>query len=161
LTLDNAPSRERKNGRSTRAPRHRLSRRLVCENGRNKNVPLPAAAERRILTIERRRDPRTEVNLGLFVWSVETKGERFLQEARARDISLNGALLSGIDTDVRPGDVVGILFLGIEARYRVVWVLYAQGAEKMQVAVSLIEPDACPWQHLLASPALAQAAGAN
>jgi PilZ domain-containing protein len=94
---------------------------------------------------ERRRDPRTEVNLGLFVWSVETKGEHFLQEARARDISLSGALLSGIDTDVRPGDVVGILYLGVEARYRVVWVLYAQGNDKMQVAVQRIESDACPW----------------
>jgi len=114
-----------------------------------------------IRTIERRRDPRTEVNLGLFVWSVETKGDHFLQEARARDISLNGALLSGLDTDVRPGDVIGILYLGIEARYRVVWVLYAQGGDKMQVAVHRVEPDACPWQHLLTNQGLARSASAS
>lgn len=114
-----------------------------------------------IRTLERRTDPRTEVNLGLFVWSVETKGEHFLQEARARDISMNGALISGIDTDVRPGDVIGVFYLGIEARYRVVWVLYAQGKEKMQVAVHRIETDACPWQHLLAGKGLAQSAGAH
>jgi hypothetical protein len=114
-----------------------------------------------IRTIERRRDPRTEVNLGLFVWSVETKGDHFLQEARARDISLNGALLSGLDTDVRPGDVIGVLYLGIEARYRVVWVLYAQGGDKMQVAVHRVEPDACPWQHMLTNQGLARSASAS
>jgi hypothetical protein len=103
-------------------------------------------------TTDRRRESRLEVDLGLFVWGVDTRGERFLQEARARDISLSGALLSGLDTDLRSGDVVGILYAGRKARFRVVWIRYDGTGEKMQVAVHRIEADACPWQDLLPEP---------
>jgi hypothetical protein len=89
------------------------------------------------------------MHLGLLVWGVDTKGERFLQEARARDISLSGAMLSGLDADLRSGDVVGILYSGRKARYRVVWVRYDECGDKMQVAVHRVDPDICPWQHLL------------
>ena len=102
-----------------------------------------------IRTIDRRREPRIPMHLGLLVWGVDTKGERFLQEARARDISLSGALLSGLDADLRSGDVVGILYEGRKARYRVVWIRYDECGDKMQVAVHRVDPDICPWQHFL------------
>jgi PilZ domain len=102
-----------------------------------------------IRTIERRREGRAEVDLGLLVWGVDTKGERFLQEARARDISLTGALLSGLDTDLRAGDVVGVLYAGRKARFRVVWIRYDETGDKMQVAVHRMESDECPWHDLL------------
>ncbi len=103
-----------------------------------------------IRTIDRRREPRISMDLGLLVWGVDTKSERFLQEARARDISLSGALISGIDADLRSGDVIGILYAGRKARYRVIWVRYDECGDKMQVAVHRVDPDICPWQHLLA-----------
>jgi len=99
--------------------------------------------------IERRREPLTEMNLGLMVWGVDTEGERFLQEARARDISRSGALLSGLGAELRSGDVVGILYAGRRARYRIVWVRYDETGDKMQAAVHLFAHDECPWQELL------------
>jgi hypothetical protein len=101
--------------------------------------------------IERRRETRTRLELALVVWGIDGKGEQFLQEARARDISLSGALLSGLDLNLRSGDVIGILYAGKSARYRVVWVRYDGTGEKMQVAVHRVEADACPWLDLLAS----------
>jgi len=50
--------------------------------------------------------------------------ERFLQEAHAREVSLSGALRTGLDADLRSGDVTGILYGKRKARYRVVWVRY-------------------------------------
>ena len=88
------------------------------------------------------------MDLGLPVWGVEIKSERFQPEARACDISLSGALLSGIDADVRSGDVIGILYAGRKARYRVIWVRYDACGDKMQVAVHRVDPDICPWQAL-------------
>jgi hypothetical protein len=97
---------------------------------------------------DRRREPRTEVNIPLRVWGINTRGERFVQEARARDVSLSGALLSGLETELRTGDVIGIVYAGRQARYRVVWV--GQSRErKMQAAVHRVETDECPWQDLL------------
>jgi len=106
--------------------------------------------------IDRRREARTEVDLTVLVWGVDTEGERFLQEARARDISLSGALLTGLDADLRSGDIVGILCGKRKARYRVVWVRYDETGDKMQVAVHRVDPDECPWKELLSADEPAQ-----
>jgi hypothetical protein len=110
-------------------------------------------------SIDRRREPRKTIDIGLYAWSVEIKGERFLQPVRARDISMSGALLSGFETDLRSGDVIGILYLGREARFRVIWVHYDQNGNRMQAAVQRIEPDTCPWLSLLTNQVLMQSAG--
>ena len=98
---------------------------------------------------DRRREPRTEADLPLQVWGVDTRGERFLQNARARDVSMSGALLSGLDADLTPGDVIGILFAGKKARFRVIWVRYDHAGEKMRAAVHRFDADECPWLALL------------
>lgn len=102
-----------------------------------------------IRTMDRRREERTTADLALLVWGVDTNGERFVQAAQAHDISLSGAMLTGLDGDLRSGDVIGILYAGKKARFRVVWVRYDGTDEKMQVAVHRIDPDACPWQEQL------------
>jgi hypothetical protein len=99
--------------------------------------------------VDRRREPRTEVDLALTIWGVDAKGDRFLQQARARDISLSGALLSGLDVELRSGDVMGILYAGKKARYRVVWARESGNGLKVQAAVQRIGPDECPWKNLL------------
>ena len=104
-------------------------------------------------SFDRRRESRVISDIQLVVWGVDTRGERFTQDAHARDISLSGALLSGLDADLRSGDVIGILYGKKKARYRVVWVRYDGAGDKMQVAVHRLESDACPWLDLLAEAA--------
>jgi len=101
--------------------------------------------------IERRREPRIEVDFPLCVWGIDTKGDRFLQQVRARDISLSGALLSGLDAELRSGDLVGVLYAGRKARFRVVWVRYCGTSRKIQAAIHRLEQDECPWEELLVS----------
>jgi hypothetical protein len=99
---------------------------------------------------DRRREPRSDVDIVLTVWGVDTRGDRFLQQARAREISLSGALLSGLDSELRSGDVIGILYAGKKARYRVVWVRQSGTSRKVQAAVHRFTTDECPWKDLLA-----------
>jgi hypothetical protein len=115
---------------------------------------------------DRRREPRTKADLTVQVWGIDVRGERFLQAARAREISLSGALLSELETEVRSGDVIGVLYAGKKARYKVVWVRYCGDRYKVQAAIHRIAPDECPWMELLrgeqvvpAKPARAQAPG--
>ncbi len=98
--------------------------------------------------IERRQESRTPIDLQLEVWGIDARGEAFRQTAQARDISLSGALLS-LDAELRSGDLVGILYAGRKARYRVVWVSRREINQKMQAAVHRIATDDCPWQNLL------------
>ena len=99
--------------------------------------------------IDRRDEPRTKADFEVTVWGVDMRGERFLQQGRVRDISFSGALLSGIETDLRCGDVIGVLYLGRRARYRVIWVRYDDHGNKLQAAIHRIAPDPCPWSELL------------
>ena len=112
-------------------------------------------------TFDRRKETRTSTDLVLTIWGVDTKGERFAQQAHARDISLSGALVSGIDAELRSGDVVGVLYGSRKARFRVVWVRYDEAGDKMQVAIHRIERDACPWRDQLVEEPTGTAAPAE
>jgi len=111
-----------------------------------------------VRSIDRRREPRPPRELPLIVWGVDGCGERFLQQARARDISRFGALLSGLDADLKCGDVIGILFGKQKARYRVVWIRYDEAGDKMLVAVHRLASDACPWLDVILEEEAADAA---
>lgn len=100
-------------------------------------------------TVERRREPRTAIDIGVMVWGVDTRGEHFIQTAHAHDISLSGAMVKDLAGEVRPGDVVGILYQGKKARFRVVWVRYDRAGEETQAALRRMEADECPWLELL------------
>ena len=69
-----------------------------------------------VRSFDRRGESRWIANLDVLVWGVDIKGERFLQDAHARDISLSGALLTGLDADLRSGDVIGIRYGKKKAR---------------------------------------------
>jgi len=102
-----------------------------------------------IVRIDRRGEARSSEGVELLVWGIDIEGERFVEQARAQNISLSGALLTGLNAVLRSGDVVGILYSGQKARFRVVWVRYNGVAGPVQVAVHRIEPDLCPWRELL------------
>ncbi len=59
-------------------------------------------------------------------------------------------MLSGIDADLSSGDVIGLLYAGKKARYRVIWIRYDATGDKMQAAVHRIAlRRLIPWRELL------------
>lgn len=123
--------------------------RAINERPNDGPNPEPANHPQQEPPPDRRREPRIDSDLSLTVWGIDTRGDRFLQKARARNISLSGALLSGLDADLRSGDVIGILYAGKKARYRVVWVRESGNGLKVQAAIHRLPPDECPWTELL------------
>jgi PilZ domain len=99
--------------------------------------------------IERRTEPRSEVGLAIQVNGIDTRGNTFLQEAHASNVSLGGALISQLEVEVRTGDVIALTYAGKKARYRVVWVRHGGVRYKYQAVVQRLDPDECPWQNLL------------
>ncbi len=108
---------------------------------------------------ERRREERIAVEISVRIWGIDVRGERFLQDAKAREISFSGGLLSQLETDVRSGDVIGVLYQGKKARYRVIWVRHSGGDQKIQAAIQRLDSDECPWGELLPKSALAASIG--
>ena len=106
----------------------------------------------KLLMFDRRREPRMKSNLTVLIWGIDIEGMRFSQSALARNISQHGALLAGIEWQLRPGDLLGIQHGQKRARFRVVWARSSGTEEKTLAAVHKLEAEACPWLEKLHPP---------
>lgn len=95
--------------------------------------------------IERRREPRSHSQLSVRVWGIDADGRAFDNRTSARDISLRGALLEGLEHPLRPGDLVGVQHGDKKARFRVIWVRKDAPGQERQAAVQRLLEDECPW----------------
>jgi hypothetical protein len=77
-------------------------------------------------------------------------GGVFSQTARARNISGGGALLSGIERDLKIGDTIGVQCGQQKARCRVVWTHKSQAGDGILAGVQLLKRNESPWIALLA-----------
>ena len=98
---------------------------------------------------DRRHEGRTPVEIPVRIWGVDARGARYSQNASARNVSLGGALICGIDYGLRPGDLIGIQHGASQARYRVVWSRDSGGPNKHQAAVQKLQGNDCPWKEYL------------
>jgi|SRR5581483_1780412 PilZ domain len=96
-----------------------------------------------------RPDPRVDTDLPVRVFGMDSNGKPFNQHVRARNISSSGALVSGVDCELKPGDVIGVQLEQKKARCRVVWVVDAGGIQKKQLGLQLMEGQECPWREML------------
>ena len=92
-----------------------------------------------------KREPRVATNLLIRVWGMGADGRPFFQSAEAHNISSQGAKLSRIEHQLTPGDVIGLQLGDKKARFRVVWVIDAGYAYKIQAGVQLVDGQPCPW----------------
>jgi hypothetical protein len=92
-----------------------------------------------------RRETRVPVDLELRVWGMGADGRVFSQPARTGNVSIGGALLSGIEHDLKIGDTIGMLRGKKKARCKVVWAINTESIQKIQVGVQLLSKHECPW----------------
>jgi hypothetical protein len=102
-----------------------------------------------------RPEPRLDTDLPIRVWGMDSNGKPFIQHVRAKNISNQGALVSGVQCELKPGDIIGVQLEQKKARCRIVWVVDAGGIYKNQVGLQLLEGQECPWKKALSGPAAA------
>jgi hypothetical protein len=91
-------------------------------------------------------EPRLDVELPVRVFGMGANGRPFLHNAQARNISHRGAKLFGLETALKPGDIIGVQLGETKARCKVIWVVDPGEAQKISVGVNLIEGQPCPWE---------------
>jgi PilZ domain len=89
--------------------------------------------------------PRATLDLRVRVWGMGANGQPFHQNATAQNVSITGACVSGIEQELKVGDVIGIQYETKKARCKVIWVSEATGLKKVQVGVQLVADQECPW----------------
>jgi hypothetical protein len=91
-------------------------------------------------------EPRLDVELPIRVFGMGADGRPFLQQVQARNISSRGAKLCGLETRLKPGDVIGVQSGDRKARCKVIWVVDAGQPQKIETGVKLVEGQPCPWE---------------
>ncbi len=94
-------------------------------------------------------EPRLSVDLPVRIWGMNAGGRPFSQQARAQNISSEGALLSAVESELKVGDVIGVQCDDRKTRCIVVWVMNTGPAKKNQVGVKLVAGQECPWKNYL------------
>ncbi|HVI10896.1 MAG TPA: PilZ domain-containing protein [Candidatus Binatia bacterium] len=89
--------------------------------------------------------PRATLDLRIRVWGMGANNQPFHQQATAQNASLTGACISGLEQELKVGDVVGVQFETKKARCKVVWITEAGAGKKFQVGVQLVVDQECPW----------------
>ncbi len=95
--------------------------------------------------VERRQESRSQSDLAVRISGRDASGKPFAQSAVASSISSAGALLSGMDWQVRTGDLVWVEYQERQARFRIVWVRDSGSGQKTQAAVQRLANEECPW----------------
>jgi PilZ domain len=98
---------------------------------------------------DKQHEPRVTVDLPVRVWGMTAAGRPFSQQARAQNISSDGALLAGIESELKVGDVIGVQCDDKKTRCTVMWVMNSGPLKKNQVGVKLLASQECPWKSYL------------
>jgi hypothetical protein len=89
---------------------------------------------------------RFKVDLLLRVFGMDADSHPFSQKAHAPNISDQGAQLSGLEQQLRPGDIIGVQLDGTRARCKVIWAGDAGRARETEAGVKIVEGQPCPWR---------------
>jgi PilZ domain len=98
---------------------------------------------------EHHAEPRLTVDLPVRIWGMTAEGKAFSQHARAQNISTEGALLSGVESELKVGDVIGVQCDDKKARCTVIWAMNTGLVKKNQVGIKLLADQECPWKNYL------------
>ncbi len=98
-----------------------------------------------IVKMERRREPRIPAEVEVRIAGIDAHGELFAQDAIARSLSLSGALITGIQHNLRCGDGLLLRTVNRQAKFKIVWV------RDGKAAVQRLKGEPCPWEKSVGS----------
>lgn len=71
--------------------------------------------------MDRRPELRIEAAMLVRIWGMDRYWRPFTQVAAVREISLQGAVLAGVRSQVKPGEMLDVQYDGQHAQFRVLW----------------------------------------
>jgi len=103
------------------------------------------------LTSMDNRENRVDAPIIVRVWGMDADGRPFFQNARADNLSAEGALLTGIRHQLKTGEIVGVQYNERKARFKVVWVKEALLPGTLDAGVQILTNQRSPWEGMATS----------
>ncbi len=95
--------------------------------------------------MDRRREPRVTAALPVRVWGIDAYDQAFTQIVSARNVSADGALLTGMRHRVRQGEILEVQYGERKAEFRVVWTADSYDHQRAQVGIKTLPSETCIW----------------
>ncbi len=92
-----------------------------------------------------RRENRKQVVLSVRIFGTDSNGKIFSETVSTVNVSLEGAMLKGLNRPIKPGEVIGLTYGTKKARFRVQWVGQAGSAQQGCLGIHNLLPAICLW----------------
>lgn len=92
-----------------------------------------------------RREHRKDVKLSVRIFGTDAHGNIFSDFVTTVNVSLQGAMLSGIKRQIKAGEVIGLTYGKNKARFRVQWVGQLGTGQQGHMGVQNVVPSNCVW----------------
>ena len=93
--------------------------------------------------------PRLTVDLPVRIWGIGADGRPFNQHARAQNITASGALIAGVEQELKLDDTIGVQCDDRKARCKVIRIASTDSLNRSQVGIQLLIDQECPWKQYL------------
>ena len=89
--------------------------------GNGSDVSPSGEASYDLCCMDRRREPRHDLEFSVRIWGVDCNARPFAEVVRATCVSPSGAVLLDVTSRLKAGDVVDVQHEARNAQFRVVW----------------------------------------
>jgi hypothetical protein len=88
---------------------------------------------------------RKQVALSVRIFGTDANGRVFSESVSTVNVSLEGAMLKGLNRPIQPGEIIGLTYGNNKARFRVQWVGKRGSAQEGCFGVHNMVPGKCVW----------------
>jgi hypothetical protein len=88
---------------------------------------------------------RKQVALSVRIFGTDANGRIFSESVSTVNVSLEGAMLKGLNRPIKPGEIIGLTYGANKARFRVQWVGQPGSAQEGCFGVHSLIPEKCLW----------------
>jgi len=101
-----------------------------------------------------RREPRKEIKVAVRLFGTDAYGRPFSSAVSSIDVSRNGVRVSGVEVEVKPGEILGLSHGSNKGRFSVKWVGARGTPQQGQIGLLNLAPEKPLWDFITPSPAV-------
>lgn len=95
--------------------------------------------------MDRRSEPRIPAELPIRIWGIDSLSRPFLEVARVKNLSDGGAVLEGVQSKLKVGEVLDMQYGPYRAQFRIVWFGKLGSSQEGEVGLQRLPLEQCIW----------------
>ncbi len=92
-----------------------------------------------------RREARKEVTLSVRIFGTDSNGRPFSDCVSTVNVSLEGAMIEGLNRPIKAGEIIGLTYGKNKARFRGQWVGQPGSGQQGRMGIQNVLPGRCLW----------------